>query len=358
MPSSGRVDPSIYNVYWFARDLIASNYGGYAKKEAENLQVLASILEARLDRDNADIDNLRQTIRDVILDSVDRTRGGSVTRRYLSTEDLVGRIRHRISTLDDIRSFIIAARAVTRTGEIIAETPSFGDEDIRRIVDEVLSGEGKEPDPSRAYKALLEVDLQGEAYQLGAQRGPLIEYVSELLDTHLADSDGTYDEAARIVSAVVQEYERRAGQSRSSTAGNVLEKALQRIFEQFGVPATGKPEHHGDLEIDNVVRGPEGSIGFSCKRTLRERFRQSLVRQSEIGVDEIWFVVLLTADVSREKLVDIQNDGGRIYVPQDTYVWKSYNGDGSVSYALRPADEFLKEVAEFTGYELTVGAPE
>lgn len=164
--------------------------------------------------------------------------------------------------------------------------------------------------------------------------------------------DTTSTDTARIVSGIVQEYERRAGQSRAATAGNVLETALQHIFDRFGIPTTGKPEQFGDLEIDNIADGPTGRIGFSCKRTLRERFRQSLSRQADIGVDEIWFVSLLLADVSREKIEDIHNDGGRLYVPRDSFVWDRYGDDSGLGGTLRPADAFLTDVADFISVDL------
>jgi len=228
-------------------------------------------------------------------------------------------------------------------------TPSFGESEIVEIVDDTLENEAGGLDRTAAYDALFNVDFEGEAFQLGAQREPLIEYIHEKMEALRSDPYISEKEVARIVSGIVQEYERRAGQSRASTAGNVLETGLQYILSRFDIPATGTPEHFGDIEIDNMVRGPEGSIGFSCKRTLRERFRQSLSREAEIGVDEVWFVSLLMADVSREKLQDISNDGGRIYVPRDSFVWNRYREDEELSYTLRPADQFIEDVVEFTG---------
>jgi len=248
-----------------------------------------------------------------------------------------------------VREFQIAIDAVVRTSEILDTAPSFGETEIIEIVDETLQIESGSLDPTKAYDALFNVDFEGEAYQLGAQREPLIEYVHEKIDDLSSDPHIEKKEVARIISGIIQEYERRAGQSRASTAGNVLETGLQHIFNQFDIPATGDPAHFGDLEIDNMVEGPEGSIGFSCKRTLRERFRQSLSREAEIGVDEVWFVSLLMADVSKEKLQDISNDGSRIYVPRDSFVWNRYKNNDSLSYTLRPADEFISDVIEFTG---------
>ena len=345
-------DPSEFKVYWFARDLVASSYGGYATKETKTLNQLSSQIKREFEDGGtlkeAELEVQKQRIRDTITGAVNKTYHGDISKRYRQTEDLAERILRRIEKEDDVREFRIAIDAVVRTSEILDTTPSFGKREIVEIVDRTLQ-EGREGfDPSKAYDALYNVDIDGEAYQLGAQREPLIDYVYEEMKELRTDSHIDDREVARIISGIVQEYERRAGQSRASTAGNVLETGLQHVFDQFGIPATGDPAHFGDLEIDNIVDGPEGSIGFSCKRTLRERFRQSLSRGSEIGVDEVWFVSLLMADVSREKLQDISNDGSRIYVPRDSFVWDQYRAVDELSYTLRPADQFIEDVVEFT----------
>jgi hypothetical protein len=364
-------DPSDFKVYWFARDLVASEFGNYATKEIETLRRLSNQLEALTgdddDVEKAGLDHQAQLtggstlegietvedqktfIRDEITGSVNETSGGRVTKRYRQTEDLAERILRRIDDEDDVREFQIAIDAVVRTSEIQTTTASFGDDEIVEIVDETLQSDDGTLDPSKSYDALFNVDFDGESYQLGAQRQPLVDYVHSKMNELDEDPRIGEKEVARIISGIVQEYERRASQSRASTAGDVLETGLQHIFDRFGIPATGDPVHFGDLEIDNEVDGPDGSIGFSCKRTLRERFRQSLSREAEIGVDEVWFVSLLMSDVSREKLEDISNDGSRIYVPRNSFVWNQYHDEEDLSYALRPADEFIEDVVSFTG---------
>lgn len=349
------VAPSEFKVYWFARDLVASSHGSYATKEARTLRELSETLERDFDEkdltDGVTLEREKDMISDTITGAVDPIYAGDVSKRYRQTEDLAERITRRIEDEWDVRELRIAIDAVVRTSEILDTTPSFGADDIARIVDETIEeGDGRLR-PDLAYDALYNVDFEGEEYQLGAQRAPLTDYVHEELESLRGSPEFDDEDVARIVSSIVQEYERRAGQSRASTAGNVLETALQHLFDRFGIPATGEPEHFGDIEIDNLVDGPEASIGFSCKRTLRERFRQSLTREAEIGVDEVWFVSLLMADVSREKIRDIHDDGSRIYVPRDSFVWNRYSGVDEFEYTLRPADEFIDDVVEFTGVD-------
>lgn len=346
-------DPSEFKVYWFARDLVASSYGSFAARETETLRRLSEQIKRDLDdrglTQETDLEDIKMRIEESITGAVNRMYGGDISKRYRQTEDLAERVLRRIEEKDDIRELRVAIDAVVRTGEILTTAPSFGEEEIVSIVDETLQDDRGALNPSKAYDGLYNVDFEGEAYQLGAQREPLVDYVYEEIGEFRADPHINDREIARIISGIVQEYERRAGQSRASTAGNVLETALQYIFHQFGIPASGNPAHFGDLEIDNVVDGPNGSIGFSCKRTLRERFRQSLSREAEIGVDEVWFVSLMMADVSEEKIQDISNDGSRIYVPRDSFVWSQYHTDDHLSYTLRPADQFIRDIVAFTG---------
>jgi hypothetical protein len=76
-----------------------------------------------------------------------------------------------------------------------------------------------------------------------------------------------------------------------------------------------------------------------------------LTREAEIDLDEVWFVPLEDDDISEDKIIDIQNDGSRVYISRDTYTWEEY-GDDSELHALRPGDQFLNDLAQFTGIEL------
>jgi hypothetical protein len=65
-------------------------------------------------------------------------------------------------------------------------------------------------------------------------------------------------------------------------------------------------------------------------------------------------VSLLMADASKQKSQDISNDGDRIYVPQDSFVWDQYQDDEALSGTLRLADNFLQDIVEFTRVEANV----
>lgn len=235
-------------------------------------------------------------------------------------------------------------RRVVRTTTVLDSAPEFDEGSVVEVVEATLiNDEESAYEPSRCYDALEAVDDAGTRLQAGGQNMALVPYVRELVQ-EVTDLEA--HDQARLIAAVAQEYERRAGNKRKSDAGGVLETALNAVFDVFDVPVTGSPRHFGDFEIDNMLMTDSVTVGFSCKRTLRERFRQSLTREAEIDIDEVWFIPLSTDDISREKIRDVQEDGGRIYVPRDSYPWEEYGGDTELT-ALRPGDKFLHDLEDF-----------
>ncbi len=336
------------NIYWFLRFLAAADHGSFAKKEPEATLELGSRLKDALDREEP-LDEAREIIPEVILGAVDEFHHGSRTKRYSDTEDLVDAIDYRVDSLQDLRDLQLACEAVVKTTRRLDAAPEFDEDAMEAIVEDTLTNdEGTAYLPENAYTALQDVDDEGTVLQAGGQNRALVPYVRELMDRSAVNSES---EHARLLAAVTQEYERRAGNKRKSDAGGVLETALNLVFNAFGVPVTGEPRHHGDFEIDNMLITDTAKIGFSCKRTLRERFRQSLTREAQIDIDEVWFVPLEDDDISRQKILDIQNDGSRVYVSRDTHTWEAHVDDPEIT-ALRPGDEFLNDVAEFAGVEL------
>lgn len=337
-------EPSEDGVYWFARDLIADDYAQFGKSNPEATKQISDIAGDYLSDDyDGSLDELCEEIRDTIVGAKRKMHGGSISKTFLKTQNLADRIVARIEDEQDLQELQLAIEVVTRTTKIMDESPTYDTPMIHDTVDEVL---GEPPEKEKAYAALYECDLDGEAYQVGGQRVPLAEFLADLRNQ--IEDDYNEENIERIVSAAAQEYERRASQSRNSSAGNVLETALEYVFDTFDIDTKGTPRHYGDFEVDNEVFGPKGSIGFSCKRTQRERFKQSLPRESDIGVDEIWFITLQLSDISGNKL-EMLEDVGRLYVPRSSYVWDYYKDEYPES--LFPAEEFISDVREFTGQQ-------
>ena len=70
-----------------------------------------------------------------------------------------------------------------------------------------------------------------------------------------------------ILTAFVQEFERRAAQKRKSRTGGSLEDVLTFLFEFYKFKAHPQPEHfQSDIEVDKWFKCRDGwLIGISCK---------------------------------------------------------------------------------------------
>ncbi|MFD1571648.1 hypothetical protein [Halorubrum laminariae] len=212
--------------------------------------------------ENADLETLRETIRNGILGAVNEYYNGRRTKRYAQTEELVKQILVRIDNREDVRDFQRACRPVVKRTEVLSSAPDFDEESVVGVVEATLINEDETAyQPEKCYHALEAVDDAGTRLQAGGQNMALVPYVTQLLDE---TEDISERDRSRLVSAVVQEYERRAGNKRKSDAGGVLETALNAVFDAFDVPVTGTPRHFGDFEIDNLLKTDQATIGFSC----------------------------------------------------------------------------------------------
>jgi hypothetical protein len=111
-----------------------------------------------------------------------------------------------------------------------------------------------------------------------------------------------------VLTAFVQEFERRAAQKRKTRAGGSLEDVTNFILGYYKIQCAESPEHfQADIEVDNWVKTNDGwLIGISCKRTLRERWKQVTSADSSIlskfKIKYIYHIVTYDEDLSDDKL--------------------------------------------------------
>lgn len=256
--------------------------------------------------------------------------------------ELITATKSRVNNKEDIKNLSLALYCTGIMSKHFKKTKLFTEEDIKEVVRDKLITKG-EVSPENAFEILLEVDARGEHLNLASQRKHAVAILKEI------GSKLPEDERQKYESAIIQWYEMKCGNSRVKNAGNVLEKALDSIFQTSGIPSEGSPEHLEDLEIDNKVEGTDGTVGLSCKRTQRERLKQSYPRQELDELDEIWFVTLQLGDVSESRLKEMGEYPIRMYVPRDSNIWKNHGDKEDLQEVLFPAEEFLIDIAEFTG---------
>lgn len=327
-------DYSDHNFFWFIRDLTKSKYDGFGNKTEKCLAVHRK-MESEIG--NKTTEELLDTFEDEVLSYY--TEGNN---NYYDVMELITATRNRVNNKEDIKNLSLALYCTAMMSKHFRETELFTEEDIDEVVRTKLLEDGS-VNPNNAFEILLEVDARGEHLNLSSQRDHAVAILEEV-ESKIPD-----DEKQKHESAIIQWYEMKCGQSRKKNAGNVLERALDDIFQVSGIPSEGSPEHLEDLEIDNKVSGPEGTIGLSCKRTQRERLKQSYPRQQLDELDEIWFVTLQLGDVSESRLKEMSEYPIRMYVPQDSKIWQDHGENEELEEVLYPAEEFLKDMSDFTG---------
>lgn len=117
--------------------------------------------------------------------------------------------------------------------------------------------------------------------------------------------------------------EKRFGNSRKSRAGATLERIIRVLFLKIGIkcekPSKGAKKKLKRIDIvipnqETALDSPDKAYFISCKRTLRERWKQSIPERKAS-----WRVYLVTLDnnLSEEKADEIHNEGFITYVLDD-----------------------------------------
>lgn len=134
-------------------------------------------------------------------------------------------------------------------------------------------------------------------------------------------------EVIRLFYPIVQRLEFESGQTRKARGGRTFELVIEYLLGSIGIPCQ-KPEgkqprkvlKRVDLVIPNqmtAIEHPDKAYFLSCKRTLRERWKQTIPEQKPS-----WRVFLLTQDedLPEEKAKEIDELGMIVYVRDELKV--------------------------------------
>ncbi|MFL0801821.1 MAG: hypothetical protein K6L80_15320 [Agarilytica sp.] len=149
-----------------------------------------------------------------------------------------------------------------------------------------------------------------------------------------------------ILSALGQEFERRLGQKRKQRSGQDLEDATTYIFSYYDIPCAESPSHFtAAIEVDNWIKDSKGwYIGFSLKRTLRERWKQTVVDKdtlTEFRVRHIIHLICNDGDLSDQKIGDMGAKRHLFFVPDSSSVLTRVNNDNVLSDYVKPMSQLI-----------------
>jgi hypothetical protein len=291
------------------------------------------------------IEHLKKVVKNVILEG---KKDGSKIKYLL--ELLCNELENKIVTVDDYRVFAFTCEKLMIPINIsLSRIPSDDKKFVETVAKELFDTKGEN---GLATIINLWDDLGTEGC-LAAERAEVVReyinlksYINENL-SNLKDED-----EAIIMSAFCQEFERRLGQKRKGRAGSSLESVTSFILNYFKIPTISAPEHFTTgLEIDRWIKCRDGwIIGISCKRTLRERWKQTYTTDLDLlnrhKIRELWHVITYDKDLSDDKITEMGSHRAILYLPDNSPIYINASAHIGMKNYVRPITNFIKDLKE------------
>jgi hypothetical protein len=336
------------NAYWFARMLLnGDKYGGVGKSKEKQLIELVAQLEVIIGRNILTETEKVKVCQDMITSSLTRLYNSSA-KGFVLADLLSVDLNASISSVDDVVVFIVAVKyMVAPMNSAMALVPSSDAEFCRATAKSILDSLGEDA----VGKVVGTWDDMGVKGCLDAERSLVVSEFTKLranmASLRVARSEV---EDNMILTAFVQEFERRLGQKRKNRAGTSLEDVSTFLFEYYGFTSHPKPDHfQTDIEVDKWFKCKDGwSIGISCKRTLRERWKQVSSADSHAlsryKIKEIWHLTTYDKDLSDEKLTMLGQQRQIFYLAETSDRFKSASAHIGMKDYVRPLSRFVADI--------------
>ena len=153
-----------------------------------------------------------------------------------------------------------------------------------------------------------------------------------------------------VLTAFMQEFERRLGQKRKSRAGTSLEDVSTFLFDYYRFKSHPKPDHfQTDIEVDKWFKCKDGwTIGISCKRTLRERWKQVSSADSHAlsryKIKEVWHLTTFDNDLSDEKITMLGQQRQIFYLNEKKDRYKTASAHVGMRDYVRPLSQLISDI--------------
>jgi hypothetical protein len=202
---------------------------------------------------------------------------------------------------------------------------------------------------------ILMWDRVGQRWCMEAERVLIVagfRLLRQTLDDLLQGKHISRIDADQTLTAFVQEFERRLVRGvRPGRAGRSLEDVTGVILDHFGIECfLDAPDRIKTVfEVDKMIPLPDDwRIGVSCKRTLRERWKQAASLDLETMDNErlksTWHVITLTSDLTIPKIQAIGESRGIVYIPDDDHFLQNHAADPRISAFIRPMTSFISDL--------------
>lgn len=334
------------NVYWFARMLINSDkYGSIGSDSSlmrdisRTVQTILTAREFENEEEDFKINLLTRSIENILL------KGRSAkTAKYNAIKLLYNDILKELETINDFEVLALTCEKIMiPINRLLKEIPSNDSIFVESIAKALLDEKGVQG-LSNIINILDELGSKG---CISKERELIVNAFGLLKEEIKNLSEKEMD---IVLTAFCQEFERRVGQKRKGRAGRGVEGTTSLILNYFGIKATHAPEHFtSGLEVDKWIRTKDGWIlGISCKRTLRERWKQAYTTDIDLlnrhKILELWHVITFDKDLSDDKITEIGSHRAILYLPDESPRLKySLSHPGMKDY-VRPLSKFIPDL--------------
>ena len=344
------------NCYWFARMLLNTDQYSAPGKNEKFMSSLVNELEPMIILDNLKENDKYQICRDTLMNSLQKFSEGeskSALQRKIFCED----IDNMIHSLDDVAVFLFTVKyIVIPTNQAIKNIPNDDRKFCREYAAKILKSLGRQ----HVSKVLSSWDILGLRGCLSVEREEIITGFTKLraaLESLKLFPRSVIEDNA-VLTAYVQEFERRAGQKRKKRAGASLEDVVTFLFNFYGFKSHSKPEHfQSDIEVDKWFKCRDGwSIGISCKRTLRERWKQvSSADGGTLGtykIRAIWHLITYDRDLSDDKITMLGSKRHVFWLDDESERYIIASGHEGMKEYVRPLSTLIDSIAYEQGRNL------
>ena len=336
------------NAYWFARMLIASDKYGSVGTDTKTMTEIATSIRLILDRlknDNPEhvaVEALQSNINQILLKRWKDTKKFSAVNLLIEdlSKKLLSRKDFEVLALTCEKIMIpinVALQSIPNDDKIFAES----------LAHALLKSKGE-----KGLSSVINLwDDIGSYGCMTAERVQVVQCFG-IIRENLNSLGLTTTEKDIVLTAFCQEFERRLGQKRKGRAGRGVESVTSFILDFYGFKASPVPEHFTTgLEIDRWLLNKENwYIGISCKRTLRERWKQAYTTNLDLlnrhKIKELWHVITYDRDLSDDKLVEMGSYRAIFYLPDDSPRYLSASKHSGMSKYVRPLTSLIKDLKQ------------
>ena len=336
------------NVYWFARALVNTDqYSSIGTAHEQKLLCGINKIEMILSSHELPTEQKLLIAKNILADVIDSLSKDGTKRRKQHL-DFLDLIDSEIKSLDDMIIFCITVKyVIVPINAALKIIPSSDTDFCVETAKAILDTYGE----SATGTVISVWDELGSRGCLEAERAAVIESFANLIkNLNLLEIKHNALDDNIIMTAFVQEFERRLGQKRKARGGHSLESVTSFLFNYYNFAAVNRPEHFDqNIEVDKWFKCSDGwIIGISCKRTLRERWKQLSgakgIDLSHHKIKEIWHVMTYDKDLSDDKIVNLGKERQIFYLNDKSDVYLRASSHAGMRDYVRPLSHLINDI--------------